>query len=97
MPVTRNFGPLKDLKLTTPAIMREIGVMARERIINRTRGGQGSDGKPFASYSPDYAKRKGAELGDTSPNLTVSGRMLHAIEITKVTEDEVVLEIVRDF
>jgi hypothetical protein len=95
MPVTRNFGPLTNLKLTTSALMREIGLLARERILRRTAEGRSSDGTPFKPYSRGYAARKAAELGTSKPNLTVSGDMLGAIQITRVTEDEVVLEIVR--
>lgn len=92
MPVTRNFGPLKNIKFTTPAIMREVGLLARERILRRTAAGQSSDGSPFAPYSPDYAAAKQKALGVSTPNLSVSGAMLGAIQVTRVTDTEVDLE-----
>lgn len=92
MPVTRNFGPLTSLKPTTPAIMREVGLLARERILRRTAQGQSTDGAPFAPYSQGYAARKQAAVGSSKPNLSVSGQMLGAIQITRVTDTEVDLE-----
>lgn len=92
MPVTRNFGPLKNIKVTTAAIMREVGLLARERIIRRTTAGQSTDGQPFAPYSESYAERKQKALGSAKPNLTVSGQMLGAIQVTRVTDTEVDLE-----
>jgi hypothetical protein len=89
MAVIRNFPPLADLKLTTAAIMREVGLLARETIVRRTRAGHGSDGRLFQPYSAGYAERKGKELGTTQPNLTVSGEMLNGIQMTRVTDDEV--------
>lgn len=89
MSVTRNFGPLDKIPLTTKSVMREVGLLARERVVRRTRSGQGTDGAAFAPYSPGYAKRKAAELGTSKPDLTVSGSMLNDITITRVEEDEV--------
>ncbi len=88
--VTRNFGPLDQIKLTDKALMREVGLMVRERIVRRTRQGVGVDG-PFKPYSPGYATLKAAALGAGPVNLTVSGGMLNAITITRVEDDEVEL------
>jgi len=55
MPVTRNFGPLDQIKLTDKTLMREVGLMTRERIVRRTRDGKSTDGTPFAPYSAGYA------------------------------------------
>ena len=91
MPVTRNFGPLDQLKLTDKALMRDIGLLARERIVRRTRQGQSSEGGAFRPYSPGYAKQKAAEVGAGPVNLTVSGSMLNDITITRVEDDLVEL------
>lgn len=61
MSVTRNFGPLDQIKLTDKALMREVGLMIRERIVRRTRQGIGVDG-PFKPYSAQYAAAKGRGL-----------------------------------
>jgi len=90
MPVTRNFGPLDQIKLTDKALMREVGLMIRERIVRRTRQGIGVDG-PFKPYSRSYAAKKAEELGSGPVNLTVSGGILNAIVLTRVEDDEVEL------
>lgn len=91
MPVTRNFRPLATLPLTDKALMRDVGLLARERIVRRTAAGQSTDGSAFTPYSPPYAARKAAELGGGPVNLQVSGGMLHAIQIVSVTDDAVEL------
>ncbi len=91
MSVTRNFGPLDQIQLTTKAIMREVGLLARERVVRRTRQGQTTEGSPMQPYSAGYAARKAKELGSTQPNLTVSGAMLNDIILTDVQDDEVTL------
>lgn len=78
--ITKNFGRLADLKLVDRRVMREVGLLARERILSRTAAGQGPDG-PFAAYSPGYATAKAKTLGAGPVNLTVSGRMLNAIVV----------------
>jgi hypothetical protein len=91
MSVTRNFGALDQIALTDKAIMRDVGLMARERIVRRTRQGTGTDGAPFRPYAASYAKAKAAELGGGRVNLTVSGSMLNDIGILDVTADTVTL------
>lgn len=91
MSVTRNFGPLDQIPLTTKAIMREVGLLARERVVRRTRQGQTTDGGQMQPYSAGYAKRKAKELGTSMPNLTVSGAMLNDIILTDIQDDEVSL------
>jgi len=66
MPVTRNFGPLDQIKLTDKTLMREVGLMTRERIVRRTRDGKSTDGTPFAPYSAGYAAQKSGALYDSS-------------------------------
>ena len=89
MPVTRNFGPLDQIPLTDAQLMREVGLMVRERIVRRTRAGEGVDGA-FQPYSASYAAQKRKALGGSGTvNLTASGAMLNAIVLTKVTDDEV--------
>ena len=89
--VERNFGSFSDLALVTREDMRELGLLARERIVTRTRAGLGPDGVSFAPLSPDYAKAKSRALGTSSPDLTVSGNMLNHLSITEVTENTVTL------
>ncbi len=89
--VHRNFGPLDQIKLTDRALMREVGLLARERVVRRTVSGQQTGGAPFTPYSAGYAKTKSQELGSARVNLQVSGAMLNAIQITRVTDDEVEL------
>lgn len=89
--VTANFGSLKDLKLTTRELMKEIGLLARERIVRRTISGRDEDDQSFEPYSAAYAKRKAEELGGGGVNLQVSGAMLNAIVITELTDDSVTL------
>ena len=89
--VSLNFDPLADLKLTTPQLMREVGLLARERIIRRTLSGQSSDGRAFVPYSAGYREQKQKALGSAAVNLQVSGRMLQAITVQNVTTDSVTL------
>lgn len=80
------------LKLTDQALMREVGQMAIRAIQSRTRQGRDADGQPFAPYAPGYAKRKAQATGaSATPNLTVSGDMLNALQIVEVTDDTVTL------
>lgn len=79
------------MPLTEVATMREVGLMARERIVRRTRAGKGTDNAAFTPYSAGYRERKQAELGQSNPNLTVSGAMLNDITILEVTADTVTL------
>jgi hypothetical protein len=89
--ITRDFPPLTELRLTNVEIMREIGQLARESIVRRTRAGQGLAG-PLKSYTSGYARLKAAELGTASPvNLSVSGDMLNAITIVALDERSVTL------
>lgn len=93
--VRKNFKPLAQIKPTTKAVMKEVGLLARERIVRRTLAGNDALGGAFQSYSPGYAKRKARELGAGSVNLQVSGSMLNAIVITELTEDSVTLGFTR--
>lgn len=87
--VLKNFPPLQTLKLTSRELMREVGLLARERILARTQAGKDMHGQPFAPYSQRYAQQKGKELGKTSVNLQVSGGMLNALGIIEVGDDYV--------
>lgn len=77
MPITirQNFSAFPR-NLLTRDTMREMGLLARESILRRTAAGKDKDGRPFVAYSPGYAKAKQEALGTSSPNLTVSGKML---------------------
>jgi hypothetical protein len=89
--VLRNFGPLGALPLTNRDLMRNVGLLARERIIRRTVGGEDARGYPFRRYSPAYEKRKRAAMGSRGVDLQVSGSMLRDIAIVEVTDTTVVL------
>lgn len=72
--------------------MREIGLLARERIYRRTLSGVDQSGAAFHAYSPGYETQKMAAVGRASPvNLQLSGAMLNAMTILEVTETSVSL------
>jgi hypothetical protein len=77
--------------LVTEEDMRELGLMARELMVDRTRRGVDVNGQPFAPYSEAYAKQKRAALGSTGVNLEVSGNMLNQITIVDLEDDSVTL------
>lgn len=85
--VERNFPALDEIALTTADDMREIGLLARERIYRRTVSGIDADGQPFAPYSEAYAKAKGSSRVD----LQVSGNMLNHMQVVDVGDDSVTL------
>lgn len=87
-----NFKPLADFPLSTKELMKEIGLLARERILRRTAAGRDERDQAFRPYSAAYALQKAKELGPGGVNLQVSGAMLNAIVVTKVTEKSVTLE-----
>lgn len=89
--LSRNFGPLADLELSNSALMREVGLLARERIYQRTVAGRDQDDNAFKPYTPSYAALKGRELGTTGVNLQVSGAMLNAMVILEITDTSVTL------
>ncbi len=93
MPVTVkvNFAPLADLPLTDRALMREIGLLARERIYRRTIAGRDVADLAFRPYAAGYALRKAKEVGPGPVNLQLSGAMLNAIVVDEVTENTVTL------
>jgi hypothetical protein len=69
--------PLDRVALVSSEDMREIALLIRERIVRRTLSGTAVDGRPFAPYSPGYAKAKRQALGTSRVNLQVSGAMLN--------------------
>lgn len=93
MPVTIELHGerFSEIPLSTVDLMREIGLLARERILLRVAEGLDVQGAPFAPYSPGYALAKANALGAGPVNLQVSGRMLEAIVLTNVTENSVTL------
>jgi hypothetical protein len=93
MPVslTRNFDSLTELALVTRDDMREIGLLARERIVTRTRRGLDAENVPFQPYSAAYGEQKRAALGTSTVNLTVSGNMLNHLTIVEITDHSVTL------
>jgi len=95
MPVTRLSFALPSealFPMTDRELMREIGLMAREKILRRTASGVDSNGAPFTPYSEGYAKQKGKALGASAAgavNLQASGDMLNALTLTDVGDDYV--------
>jgi hypothetical protein len=90
--IIRNTIPkLDQLQLTDRELMREVGLLARERIIRRTAAGKDRDGMSFRPYSAGYAKRKREELGGGDVNLQVSGEMLRGLQIVDLTDRKVTL------
>ena len=90
--ISKNFGELAHLPLTDRALMREVGLLARERIIRRTLSGQDEDEASFAPYSAGYANQKARALGGTATvTLQVSGRMLQGIVLDPIEDDAVTL------
>jgi hypothetical protein len=89
--VTRTFGRLADIPLAGKALMHDVGLLARERVIRRTVGGTDAFGARFQAYAPDYEKRKREAVGGSGVDLQVSGAMLRAITIVEETDTKVVL------
>lgn len=90
--IERDFPRLTELRLTNREVMTEVGRLAIETIVRRTRQGVGSQGQALAPYSQGYARLKAAELGTASPvNLTVSGDMLNSLQIIEVDDTSVTL------
>jgi hypothetical protein len=79
--IKRNFPPLTSIKLTTQADWQAVGMLIRQRIIERTERGVDASGSPFARYSDAYAIEKEQELGHGDVDLTVSGGMLQSMGI----------------
>lgn len=81
--------------------MKEIGEIAIEQIVDRTRDGYGAEKtgamrrrfKPLSPSYIEYRKRKQNELdGTTAPNksnLTFTGRMLRSMKIKEVSNNRV--------
>lgn len=82
---------LSDVEFSSEDLMREVGLLVRERILRRTASGRDANELPFAPYSAAYALRKAKEVGPGSVNLMLSNGMLGAITITEVTKNRVTL------
>lgn len=68
----------KIIKNNLPLLANEIIT----DIIVRTQSGKDVNNKPFKKYSKEYEKTK----GDSTPNLTASGKMLNAITFKKIAK-----------
>ena len=82
--ISRSFGDLADIEFVTAEDMRQVGLLARERIVRRTMAGRDAQGAAFRPYSPGYAKAKAEALGTTAVNLQVSGNMLNDLTVVRV-------------
>lgn len=87
--------PLADTPLSNRDLMRNVGLLARERIYRRTVSGQDQFDAAFQPYSAGYAIRKALELGPGLVNLQVSGDMLNAMTVTEVTDNTVTVGFIR--
>jgi len=67
-------------------LMREVGLLARDRIRRRTQAGISVSGAPFTPLSAGYAQQKQKHLGTSRADLTVSGRMLNDMQVVDTTE-----------
>jgi hypothetical protein len=85
--VTRTGPDFADQVLSDKELMRQIGLLARERILRRTAQGIDMTGAPFRPYSVAYLAQK----LNPRVNLQVSGAMLQAIGILDVTETSVTI------
>lgn len=89
--VTRNFGQLTEALKTTKDDWYQIGLLARERILQRTRSGQDQYNKPFTPYSQGYIDARTKEgLARNTVKLELSGEMLRSIQII-ATDTQVTL------
>lgn len=80
--LTKDYDSLANLELTpTVDVMREIGLLLRERVIRRTLSGVDASGQAFAPYSKRYEDAKRKAIGGAGVNLQVSGNMLNQITI----------------
>lgn len=79
------------IKFADAALMQDVGDLALSIIRRRTQAGKSVDGTAFHALSPAYAKAKGKATGNTSANLTVSGRMLNDMTTTHVESRKVTL------
>ena len=88
--VRANFDDLSRLDLTNRKLMRQIGLVVRERVVLRTIAGRDYRGIPFRPYSPSYAEAKRKAVGaHEGVNLKLSGRMLDDIGLSDVTDRSV--------
>lgn len=83
--VSRNFGPLAEIPLSSAQLMREIGDFVVRLIRTRTEKGIDVRGVAFQPLSPSYAKQKQKHLGHSRADLTVSGGMLNDMGITQAS------------
>ena len=80
--VRNRVGNLRGVVQTTTADMKDLGLLARERILLRTRQGKDADGAKFAPYSPAYAEQRSKEgLSRANVTLELSGQMLNSIQV----------------
>jgi hypothetical protein len=89
--VIKTGQPLSQLKMSSRELMKDVGLLARERVIRRTLSGRDENDASFQPYSALYALRKAQETGSSSVNLQLSGAMLNAIVITELTDTSVTL------
>lgn len=90
--IPRRRVPLARITLTSPVLMREVGLLAIRMIQARTRQGRDEHGRAFAPYARTYAERKARELGASgTPDLTVSGDLLNSLQIIEVTDTRVTI------
>jgi hypothetical protein len=73
---------------------REIGEAILDFIIDRTKNGKGSGGKPFPAYSKEYKDSLEFEIAGKDASvrdLTLSGEMLDSLKVLSYQRGKVVL------
>lgn len=78
----RNFGPLtRDVKFTR-VDWNIIGIAITNKIQGRTAAGVDGQNRPFAPYSPRYARLREREgFGKSPVTLQVSGQMMNGMVV----------------
>jgi hypothetical protein len=80
--VRNRVGDLANVARTTREDMQDLGLLARERIILRTRQGRDGNNVPFQPYTQAYADQRAKEgLSRSNVTLELSGGMLNGIKI----------------
>lgn len=76
----------------TPSERKELGDLIVETIVKRTQDGKDKDGSRFPKYSKGYIKSLDFKNAGKSPSkidLQLSGDMLAALDVLKVSKDTI--------
>lgn len=73
----------------------QIGQAAVRFIVRETQAGQDMDGQRFKPYSAEYKALRAAAGYSTTPDLTVTGQMLNAVDVVATTSQSVTIGVHR--